>query len=91
MDPFNKVLEYIMAKSVERCFIHNFDELWEYETIMKSDFPILKNNGFSFATLFTYKDGTCFVYGHYKRAYAIRQAINDNGRAYCLKDNKRIQ
>lgn len=79
-----------MAKSVERCFIHNFDELWEYETIIKSDFPVLKNNGFSFVTLFTDKNGTCYVYGHYKRAYAIKQAINDNDRVYCLKNNERI-
>ena len=97
MDPFNKVLEYLGT-----FYIVKGDEL-QYKidfkmndksingTIMDSDFPILKNNGFSFATLFSYKDGTCFVYGHYKRAYAVRQAINNNGRAYCLKDNKKTQ
>lgn len=79
-----------MANLVERCFVHTPDEFWEYDSIMLSDFPILKDNGFQFAIIFADKFGKCFVYGHYKRAYAVKQAKFSNGKVYNLKTNEHV-
>lgn len=66
------------------------EEEWSMYSVMKIDLPILKREGYKFASFFEGNECGCFVCGWKQRARAVDHAIRNSGVAFDLNNNKRI-
>ena len=81
-----------MSKDSDRIIVHEADELWEIDSIIRDDFPKLKAAGYDYAIIFESMDCECFVYGHKQRWRAVREADQYKGscHAYVTRNGDRI-
>ena len=81
-----------MISTSDRIIIHEANEMWSIDTIMKYDFPKLKERGFKYAIVLEGHNGECFVYGHYTRGRSIKHSLQNLGSctAYDLSTNRQL-
>ena len=60
-----------------RIIVHDFYDGWTLSQIINEDFPILKENGYTYAIIFEDLYGSVFIYGYTQRWRAIRHAMQN--------------
>lgn len=80
-----------MSKQSDRAIIHDGDELWCLDNIIKNDFPRLRQLGYRYAVFSEGAECECYIMGFTQRWRAIKHAeLISDSRVYDIVSNKRI-
>lgn len=76
-------------ENADRVIIHEADEDWNIPAVIANDLPALLSKGFKYAKAFIGCEGEWYVYGHYTRGRAVRDAMKLSGDSFAFDAVKR--